>query len=289
VLTLINGEFRIIGASPDGDSIRFYPTNTDAFNDAHIFVRANAAGGVQLRLDAIDALETHYRPPGSPVMWHQPTGLGLGAGDRLLGLLGFSDVQRDAEFVVTAATPEAVPGCILTQFGDKYGRAVSMAFAGAWQGSEADGNLVFLRADKLHDSVNYQLVAEGLAYPTFYSKLYYDLRGELAAAAVAARSAGDGVWAEDVTLPGLALTDRDDLSTQIVIMPKLFRRLTEYLALDETGGVDLGGLKAFLEVKADRLFTIPDGQATHFDTLIDVQGDRVRLTTPPEQIVFIEG
>ena len=55
----IAGVFKVVGASPDG-SVRFTPTNLDAFKDAGINVRANSPGGVQLRLDAIDALERHY-------------------------------------------------------------------------------------------------------------------------------------------------------------------------------------------------------------------------------------
>ena len=64
----IAGVFKVVGASPDGDSVRFTPTNLDAFKDAGINVLANSTGGVQLRLDAIDALEMHTRlPTASPV------------------------------------------------------------------------------------------------------------------------------------------------------------------------------------------------------------------------------
>ena len=62
-LTVIKGQYRIIGAAPDGDSVRFYPNQLDAFNRAGVRgVRVNRGGGAQLRLDAIDALETHYTP-----------------------------------------------------------------------------------------------------------------------------------------------------------------------------------------------------------------------------------
>jgi hypothetical protein len=60
--TLIKGNFRIVGAAPDGDSVRFYPTDRKAFAKAGLSVRLNSRGGVQLRLEGIDALETHYRP-----------------------------------------------------------------------------------------------------------------------------------------------------------------------------------------------------------------------------------
>lgn len=74
-----------------------------------------------------------------------------------------------------------------------------------------------------------------------------------------------------------------------MILPKLFRRLAEYLSLDETGGVDLAGFGAFLSAHGDRLFTVPAGQATSLDTLVARRGQQLRLLLPPEQIVFIEG
>jgi hypothetical protein len=63
-MTLIEGHYVIVGASPDGDSVKFYPRTKDAwrvFRDSHA-VRSNKTGGAQLRLDGIDALETHYTP-----------------------------------------------------------------------------------------------------------------------------------------------------------------------------------------------------------------------------------
>jgi hypothetical protein len=74
-----------------------------------------------------------------------------------------------------------------------------------------------------------------------------------------------------------------------VILPKLFRRLAEYLSLDETGKVSLAGFPAFLAAHNDRLFTVPAGHATTLDTLVARRGQTLTLTLPPEQIVFIEG
>lgn len=128
--TAISGNYRLLGASPDGDSIRFYPTDPTAFAAGGLNVQTNSTGGAQLRLDAIDALETHYTPRSAPHPWHQPAALGDGAADALLQQLGFSDVQRDERGYVTASTPAERPGYILTRFGDKYGRAVAFAFAG---------------------------------------------------------------------------------------------------------------------------------------------------------------
>ncbi len=287
-MTIVKGTFRIVGASPDGDSVRFYPEDVGVWARAGIAVKANAASGVQLRLDAIDALETHYTPPHANGMWRQPAEFGDGAATALLDLLGFSGVSRDERGYVTAATPAETPGYILTRFADKYGRAVAMVYAGGRRGRAADASTVYLGIDEMRRAVNYQLLAAGWVYPTFYSKLYFDLRSDLAAAATAARDAKSGVWAADATLPGFTLRSRVQLTDELVILPKLFRRLAEYLTLDETGKVSLAGFPAFLAAHGDTLFTVPAGQATSLGTLVARRGQNVQLTLPPEQIVFQE-
>lgn len=286
-LTMIKGTYRIVGASPDGDSVRFYPDDPHAFADAGLNARVNSRGGAQLRLDGIDALETHYRPPSSHRMWRQPDLLGDEASSSLLSHLGFTTVVRAADGVVTGSTPEETPGYVLTRFADKYGRVVSFAFRGSRR-ARVD-NQVWLDVTALKSSANYELVAEGLAYPTFYSRLYPDLREAMANAAVAARSAGEGVWAGDATVSGFTLRSRTQLETETVILPKLFRRLAEYLGLDNTGNVSLAQFDQFLGAHDDRLFTVPDGHATSLDTLVVVARQTVTLTVPPERIVFLEG
>ena len=286
-LIAIPGHYRLIGASPDGDSVRFYPDSPTAFADAGLAVKVNAAGGAQLRMDAIDALETHYTPRSAPHAWHQPAGLGNGAADALLDLLGFTDVQRDPNHIVTSCTPTETPGYILTKFADKYGRAVSLAYPGKRRGGTAKP--VYIDVAELKRSANYQLLADGWAYPTFYSKLFVDLRNALAEVAVDARNAGKGVWEHDATQAGFRLRSRRQLTDELVILPKLFRRLAEYLTLDEPTSVSLAGFSAFLKADNDRLFTVPAGQATQLDTLVERKGQTLRLTLPPEQIVFQEG
>jgi aryl-alcohol dehydrogenase-like predicted oxidoreductase len=71
-------------------------------------VKRNASGAAQLRLDAIDALQTHYGTPRT----HQPLALALAhvVADELLDWLGFSNVVRAQDETVTACTPETVAG-----------------------------------------------------------------------------------------------------------------------------------------------------------------------------------
>jgi endonuclease YncB( thermonuclease family) len=325
----IPGVYKVVGASPDGDSVRFYADDPTVYERGGLRVRLNARGGAQLRLDAVDALETHYTPPRSRHTWHQPAALAHAASDALLTSLGFSGVERAEDGTVTASTPETTRGYILTRFADVYGRPVAFAFPGDREdggegstGAGTDGTdddtdddgpddggpddedaisvgggqrvavgglpTVHLGVRELARSVNHTLVSAGLVYPTFYSKLYVDLRRALARAADAARRDGRGVWEHDATLAGFELVSREQLEDDLVVLPKLFRRLAEFLSLDETGSASLRGFRAFLAQHDDRLFTVPAGQVTGLDTLVRVRGRRVRLTVPPQRIVFSE-
>jgi endonuclease YncB( thermonuclease family) len=285
-MTLIKGSFKILNAAPDGDSIRFYPNNPDLWKQLKSPVRTNKSGGAQLRLDAIDTLETHYQPKGGSLgVLGQPKKFGEGAAQELLTFLGFTSVRRKAGEIVTSATPDAVPGYILTRFADKYGRSVAFAYKGS--SPEADGGSVNVTPQLLKKSANFHLLQVGLAYPTFYSKLFVDLRKALTKAAVEARTSKKGLWAEDKTNNGFELDSLATLTDEAVILPKLFRRLVDYLAIND-GSEDLGGFEAFLKALDDRVIILPDGQVTGFDFVVKTEGQKVSLSVLPENLVFME-
>ncbi|UFP92698.1 thermonuclease family protein [Gloeobacter morelensis] len=286
-LTLIKGQYKVVGAAPDGDSIKFYPDNPDLWRRLPTRVRPNRSGGVQLRLDAVDTLETHYQPQVSGVgVQHQPFEYGRAAADELLQFLGFGEVTRGRDEVVSAAEPEAVRGSILTRFADKYGRSVAFAFAGDIDGE--DGGEVFIDGELLRTSANHHLLAVGLAYPTFYSKLFPDLRTVLTEAAVGAREADKGLWPSDVTNAGFEVQSIATITEEAVILPKLFRRLLDYLELND-GDPSLAGFKTYLESRADEVTILSTGHFTHFDTVVEVEEQRLKLLVSPEDLVFREG
>src|SRR3954447_26735021 len=133
------GAFHVLGTQPDGDSVRFRPDDPAAWDDvpgAHA-VRRNAAGAAQLRVDAIDALETHYTPPGGHTL-HQPLELAHAAAAELLSWLGFTGVQRDGE-TVSAVAADDRPGFILTRGADLYGRCVALVGRGRAGGAGRRG------------------------------------------------------------------------------------------------------------------------------------------------------
>jgi endonuclease YncB( thermonuclease family) len=288
VMILIEGNFSILNAAPDGDSIRFIPNNPSLWKKLETKVHPNKLGGVQLRLDSIDTLETHYRPNvGAIGTQHQPKKLADAAATRLLDILGFdsSTIERGKEEKVKKAVPDRVPGYIMTRFADAYGRAVAFACKG--KSDKPDGESIFVDKALIRQTANYQLLAQGLAYPTFYSKLYVDLRRELTAAVTQARSKKLGIWAEDATNTGFNLTSLKTITDEVEILPKLFRRLLSYLAIND-GGVELDGFAEFLEANQDRILILSEGRMTGFDNVVEIDGQTLKLTEQPENLVFFE-
>ncbi len=279
---LIAGSFRVTGAQPDGDSIRFTPDDLAEWDliTGPNKVKRNASGAAQLRLDAIDALETHYGGPRT----HQPLDLGHAAAAELLDWLGFSDVVRTQDETVTSSTPDVVPGYILTRSADLYGRCIS--FVGRGQPPKASGSSVFVDVPMLQTTANHHMISTGLAYPTYYRALFPDLRRALTAATQQARANSLGVWAEDLTTSGADVTGLDALENDIVIVPKLFRRLVDYLRL---GDNSMAGFPAFLDQAADKFFILSTGHSmTGLDSIVEVDGSKVKLTHPIEDILFDE-
>jgi hypothetical protein len=278
------GTYRIVASEPDGDSIRFYPddpTQWERVPGPHA-VQTNAGGGAQLRLDGIDALETHYGARGS-VPLHQPLEFAHKAADELLRWLGFRGVQRDGE-EVTQATPDQLPGFLLTRGADLYGRCVALIGRGDPPG--ASGSQVNVTVALLRRTANHRLMATGLAYPTYYLKLYPDLRRELTKQALSARP-DKGLWSLDRTQKGVEVESLATLTDDAVILPKLFRRLVDYLTLNQDDP-SLAGFPAFLAQRDDRVFILSTGHYTGFDYVVEVKKQVVRLTTAPEDLVFQE-
>lgn len=273
--TLIKGTFHVVGYSPDGDSIRFQALNNDLWEELDgPPVTLNGRGHAQLRLEAIDTLETHFM--GS----HQPRQFALAALNALLVNLGIKNVVWNESATMVLSATDAVEGYILSREIEKNHRPVAFAFSG--DPGQPDGSEIRLEANEVTQSANHQQVAAGLAYATYYRGLFPDLRNAFSAAVQNARSAGLGLWPSDRTELTTEIQTQQQLEEDFVIMPKLFRRLTEHLQ----GGGSVSNFEQFLKSKQEEIFIIHTAHATHFDTVVEVVGETVRLTVPPEDIIF---
>lgn len=274
---LIKGTFHVVGYSPDGDSIRFQADDRSNWNllDGPP-VELNARNHAQLRIEAIDTLETHYQGQ------HQPLQLANKATHFLLNELGIKNVKFDNAGKVVSAH-DSTRGYILSRKSEKYHRPVSFVFAGG--AKEVDGAQIFLSPDRLMESMNYKSALAGLAYPTYYSGLFSDLREKITSAVARARKGhGKGIWLKDKTAKGFTVSSLASVTDEDVILPKLFRRIINFMG----AGGNIDGFKDYLTANPDQVLELKTGHFTNLDTFVEVTGNNVKLTAKPEDLVFVE-
>jgi endonuclease YncB( thermonuclease family) len=273
------------GPEPDGDTIKFLPDTP-----ALVETLPRPSGrppdingrGISVRLEAIDALETHFAET------HQELA-GANAGrDELLRLLSFTTVRFFADLPnkVQSADQDSLRGHVLSNGIDANGRMIGFVYPGEYPGP--DGDTVFLDNPMLDTSANAALLAAGLVYPAFYATLPATLRTHLADVSRAARTAGAGIWPRSVADPNGAATVTGLAGLQeLVCWPKLFRRLVPYLA---GGATSFDGFDAWLRAdtvnRDDALFLLDRLEAGNMNDVIHATGQSIQLTVWPEDFII---
>jgi hypothetical protein len=273
-LLCLRGDLVVEGKSPDGDSIRFRPLQPALIRGLMNGDRARASsdGTFQLRLDGIDTPETHYNGAAQP--------LGVPARDQLLAWAGFTDV-RWAGGTVSASTPATIPAAILTGLVDVNGRPVAFLQV---DDLPPDGETVEV---SLAPTANLALLRSGAAYGTFYMSTDASLRDALRAVAAEARSARLGVWGEDRSA-GFTLVSQDSIGPEgSLILPKLFRRCTDYLRTRRSREALPEWMERMGEQQDDEV-SVGGAAPVRFRTLISQTGDRIALEADPLDLVFSE-
>lgn len=296
---IIKGTFHILGKEPDGDSVRFKANNkalwkkltTESGKPVTKDITSKTDGTVQLRIESIDALETHYKGKNQPMRLAQPATL------KILSLLGFRNVQLGPSGKkVTAVDNDGVPGYILTRYIDNplYSRPVAFVFAGASNLPDGKDN-VFLDVPLLRKSINYKMMQSGLVYPVYYNTLFYDLRNAFTSALNIARQNKQHLWHKqlgDSTNTGFKAIKLVDLEDKEIVFPKLFRRLADFHGDKKiTYPKTLKNFKEkYLPPKGDVVEIMPINHTTDaLDYLIDVVStSKLRLKYKPEELKFFQ-
>ena len=257
---LIKGRFHPKAGRPDGDSVRFLANDLNLWQDLRrrvvLGTGTRTRDTVQLRFEGIDSIEKAAIEP-----------LATQSRDNMLDVIGF---DRDTN-------PEP-RGFVLSRMADTHGRPISFLFLGGT--SRKDGSDVFLDETMLRDSVNFRQLRDGFAYPLYYNTLFASLREELTVALADARSHNRGYWPTDGTGEGVRVQRKEDLDDIPPIWPKIWRRLEKYLR-NQTG---LSKFVRFLEDGNERVDILSTMEEQGMHDLVKVQGNRVWLTEPPENI-----
>jgi endonuclease YncB( thermonuclease family) len=275
-LLCLRGELVVVGKSPDGDSIRFRPDSPDlvAQLDHGDRARPSSDGTFQLRLDGIDAPETHYGTLAQP--------LGEPARDDLLAWCGFTDVHW-ASGLVTAATPERIPAAVLGSLVDVNGRPIVLLLRDRLP---ADGAHVQVTTALLDATANVALLRSGAAYATLYASTAETVRAKLRELAAAARSAHLGVWPRDRSA-GFVLRSQTSIGPRgSLILPKLFRRCSDYLRSRTSGETLPQWLVRMGDNEDDQVLVARAATPVRLSTLVTQAGERVALEADPLDLVF---
>ncbi len=287
-LMALHGELTVIGKSPDGDSMRFIPDTPQALQDLARADRIRVTksdGSVQLRLEGIDTPETHFGQFAQP--------LGDMARDWLLEHVGFSDVAFDASGKVTAATPAKRRAVVLSKAADPNGRPISYLLVDH-DDPPPDAQFAEVDAELLRATVNAASLEQGVAYLTLYSSTPARHRRTLRAIAADAREQQLGVWATDDT-ENFELLNHDSIGPPDgeLVLPKLFRRCTDYLKARDAGFAGLlpewmTAVSATGRRPENDLLLIGGKTEVALSTVVQHLNDRIRFTADILDVVFIE-
>jgi hypothetical protein len=118
----------------------------------------------------------------------------------------------------------------------------------------------------------------------YYSGLFPDLRRPLTYASIRAREEGRGIWPYDLTTNGFSVINLGTITNEVAILPKLFRRVVDYMG--EGGNID--GFIDHLRKGSEPLVKVAQVHFTRFDSIVEVKGDRVKLTESPENLIFLD-
>jgi hypothetical protein len=286
---LIKGAFVVIGKEPDGDSVRFVADDLALYGDLHrsyLIQPTKSDHSVQLRFEGIDAPELHYGTAEQR--------LGASARDAALKTMGFTRVAYDAGGkTATASTPRALRGAILTAASDANGRPISYVLVGDDVPNVPDGRWIHVSDGLLAKTTNAAMLRNSEAYLTLYTSTPAAHRRYLRDIAGKAAANDQGVWGLDHSA-GFVLDDQTSIGPHgVLILPKLFRRCTDYLKARDKGFS--GELADWIRANGsgsrseNDQVVLPDGHSrARLADLLSQTNDKVHFPPSLLDIVFVE-
>jgi len=290
--TIIRGEFHIFypdlpksGPQPDGDTVTFRPLRPGLVEALPRFSgrapKFNARGMIPVRFEGIDALETHFQE------MRQNLKYAKAARDRLLSRLGFGDITYWPDHPNTVQTVQHNPidGFLFANGIESNGRLLGLVCTGSPPAT--DGKRFHVQPEHLRESANFGQVADGLAYAELYDTMPLVLQNELRHGLETARTARHGFWPHEnvSTTHGSRISNLADLE-DLVMWPKLFRRLAAYFAAGHAG---LGAFDDWIrEDSTDRddSLRLPTGEAGNMHDTYEIHGDVLKLREDPWKLTI---
>jgi hypothetical protein len=136
-------------------------------------------------------------------------------------------------------------------------------------------------------SANIQILQQGLAYATLYQTLPFELIQAARKIAREARDRAAGVFgAEDIGVDKFAQIADIAALQELVVMPKLFRRLADFLV---TTGDSLSEFDEWVRDNGkDDSLILPSGEVGNLHDLYEVNDQGIGLRVQPEDVQFLD-
>jgi hypothetical protein len=218
-------------------------------------------------------METHYEG------YHQPRPFAIAALESLLEMLEIKSVVYSLGITQIVAAEDGKRGFIASATTDRFGRPVSYLFPK--NAPLTDGAVMDSSELPVDESVNFQLAREGLVYPTFYTTTDRVFAEKIRAVVSRARKTKRGIWSIDRTAD-FSLWDVRTLQEDILILPKIFRRLISFI--DAYAAYE--HLESFMKKQRDNLVLWDGTKKKSLADLMTFSGRRIQMKTPVEDILF---
>jgi endonuclease YncB( thermonuclease family) len=282
---VIFGEFVIIGKQPDGDSVRFKADDPSLFSKLKFAQRLKQSKDetVQLRFEGIDAPELHYAGTLQP--------MGRESRDKLLEWMGFRNVQYD-NLTVSGSSPERVRGAIMSGMVERNGRPVAYVLGQAEATGLKDGSSIKVDDTRLRLTLNALSLEQGMSYFTVYNSMSEAQIKTFQQLTTKARTAKLGIWARDKTSEFTLENAGSINESGQLILPKLFRRATDYLSAKRKNKTNASFKNWLIESRdtpnpQDGLL-LERGNKKRLSDLIEQNGSRVQFKADTLELVFNE-
>ena len=297
---LIKGTFKPETGDPDGDSVRFAPDDPLLLSDLprgreRPYVH-KGNGTINIRYEGIDTLEEYQDPPKPKKNEKKKEE----AKDEKKRRFAEEATKKNLELLGTPCGTGETRCYILTKLIGGYGRPIAFVFTGCPPEKDgtciSDGTCVSLDVEWMQKSINFHLICEGYAYPSFYSTLADDLREAIHAKAAEAKRKGCGFWPNDKTCKEVTVEVTSDSKNPLrridPIFPKFWRRLKYYREdMGFTGNwsesFTLKYFKEYLKDRGgDRVLIISKSRFTRLHEIIEVEGNTIKMLYGPEDLIF---
>lgn len=318
--SLIKGTFHVVGFSPDGDSIRFKAKNKKLWDKLKIDASKSEKNqfdedykseknkeAVQLRLQGVDSLETHYGG------FSQRADLGQDAAEALIKFLGVKNklewqnsggkktvklydpekMKKKDKKPYVGKFGENIEGYIVSGELEPHGRPLAWVFQGKSNykdGASLSEDVLSSLVDK---SANYHLLKNGFVYPFFFSTLSGKLRKKLSGAAKTARDNKSNIWKYNQT--NLKKPTIKMIQEEITIFPDIFRRIITGSKVSKNSSINrIINLKNIFtddkgEPRNPRVFVTSTQDFVRLNevVVVDEKGEAMKINKDPWDIVFL--